>query len=49
VPHGIDEGVLAADTSWKTTFVNVRRCRLLEIGTEQGRPLEEIGLAETEP
>jgi two-component system, CitB family, sensor kinase len=44
VLHGIGEGVLAVDTSWKTTFVNDEACRLLEIGTEQGRPVEEIGL-----
>ena len=42
--HGIGEGVLAADTSWKTTFVNDEACRLLEIGNEPGRPVEEIGL-----
>ena len=44
VLHGIGEGVLAADSSWKTTFVNDEACRLLEIGNEQGRPVEEIGL-----
>jgi two-component system, CitB family, sensor kinase len=44
VLHGIGEGVLAADTSWKTTFVNDEACRLLEIGAEPGRPVEEIGL-----
>jgi PAS domain-containing protein len=44
VLHGIGEGVLAADTSWKTTFVNDEACRLLEIGDEQGSPVEEIGL-----
>jgi len=44
VLHGIGEGVLAADTSWKTTFVNDEACRLLEIGNEPGRPVEEIGL-----
>ena len=44
VLHGIGEGVLAVDTSWKTTFVNDEACRLLEIGNEPGRPVEEIGL-----
>ena len=42
--HGIGEGVLAADTSWKTTFVNDEACHLLEIDDERGRPVEEIGL-----
>ncbi|WP_234810252.1 sensor histidine kinase [Mycolicibacterium moriokaense] len=42
--HGIGEGVLAADTSWKTTFVNDEACRLLEIDDERGRPIQEIGL-----
>jgi two-component system, CitB family, sensor kinase len=44
VLHGIGEGVLAADTSWRTTFVNDEACRLLEIGTEPGRPVGEVGL-----
>ena len=44
VLHGIGEGVLAVDTSWKTTFVNDEACRLLEIDDERGRPVEEIGL-----
>lgn len=44
VLHGIGEGVLAADTSWKTTFVNEEACRLLEIDDERGRPVEELGL-----
>ena len=44
VLHGIDEGVLAVDTDWKTTFVNDEACRLLEISNETGRPVEEIGL-----
>jgi two-component system CitB family sensor kinase len=44
VLHGIGEGVLAADTSWKTTFVNDEACRLLDVGKERGRPVEEIGL-----
>ena len=42
--HGIGEGVLAADTSWKTTFVNDEACHLLEIDDERGRPVAEIGL-----
>jgi two-component system, CitB family, sensor kinase len=44
VLHGIDEGVLAVDTDWKTTFVNDEACRLLELSNESGRPVEEIGL-----
>ncbi len=44
VLQGIGEGVLAVDTSWKTTFVNDEACRLLEIGTETGRPVDDIGL-----
>ena len=44
VLHGIGEGVLAVDTSWKTTFVNDEACRLLELDDERGRPVEEIGL-----
>lgn len=44
VLQGIGEGVLAADTSWKTTFVNDEACRLLEIGNETGRHVDEIGL-----
>jgi len=44
VLHGIDEGVLAVDTAWKTTFVNDEACRLLEISSESGRPVDEIGL-----
>jgi two-component system CitB family sensor kinase len=44
VLHGIDEGVLAVDTEWKTTFVNDLACRMLEIDDETGRPVEEIGL-----
>ena len=44
VLHGIGEGVVAADTSWKTTFVNDEACRLLEIDKAQGQPVEEIGL-----
>ncbi|MEE6163278.1 MULTISPECIES: sensor histidine kinase [unclassified Mycolicibacterium] len=44
VLHGIDEGVLAVDTAWKTTFVNDEASRLLEVGREAGRPADEIGL-----
>jgi two-component system, CitB family, sensor kinase len=44
VLQGIGEGVLAVDTSGKTTFVNDEACRLLEIGNEPGRPIDEIGL-----
>jgi two-component system, CitB family, sensor kinase len=44
VLQGIGEGVLAADTSGKTTFVNDEACRLLEIGNEPGQDIDEIGL-----
>jgi two-component system, CitB family, sensor kinase len=44
VLHGIDEGVLAVDTDWKTTFINDEACRLLEVGNESGRPVDLIGL-----
>lgn len=44
VLQGIGEGVLAVDTSGKTTFVNDEACRLLEIGDEPGRPVDQIGL-----
>jgi two-component system, CitB family, sensor kinase len=44
VLQGIGEGVLATDTSGKTTFVNDEACRLLEIDNEPGRHIEEIGL-----
>ncbi|BBZ38254.1 histidine kinase [Mycobacterium conspicuum] len=44
VLQGIGEGVLAADTSWRTTFVNDEACRLLEIANEPGRQVDEIGL-----
>jgi two-component system CitB family sensor kinase len=46
VLHGIDEGVLAVDTDWKTTFVNDKACRLLEVTNEPGTPLEDIGLTQ---
>jgi two-component system, CitB family, sensor kinase len=35
---------VAADASWKTTFVNDEACRLLEIDNEPGRDVDEIGL-----
>lgn len=44
VLEGIGEGVLAADTSGYTTFVNDEACRLLEIANETGRPVDQIGL-----
>jgi two-component system CitB family sensor kinase len=44
VLQGIGEGVLAIDTSGNTTFVNDEACRLLEIGNEPGRPIDQIGL-----
>ncbi|HEY3994597.1 MAG TPA: ATP-binding protein [Mycobacterium sp.] len=44
VLQGIGEGVLAADTSGYTTFVNDEACRLLEIANETGRPVDQIGL-----
>lgn len=44
VLHGIGEGVLAADTSWNTAFVNDEARRLLEIDTDTGRPVDQIGL-----
>lgn len=44
VLEGIGEGVLAADTSGYTTFVNDEACRLLEIANKTGRPVDQIGL-----
>jgi len=44
VLQGIGEGVLAADTSWNTTFVNDEACRLLEISNKIGCHVDEIGL-----
>jgi two-component system CitB family sensor kinase len=44
VLHGIGEGVLAVDTSWKTTVVNDEACRLLSIDGEPGRSIEDVGL-----
>lgn len=46
VLQGIGEGVLAADTSWNTTFVNDEACRLLEIGNETGWHVDEVGLTQ---
>ncbi|MEV6427726.1 sensor histidine kinase [Nocardia sp. NPDC051463] len=44
VLHGIGAGVLAVDSSWRTTFVNDEARRLLDIDTGVGRPIDEIGL-----
>lgn len=44
VLHGIGEGVLAVENSWKTTVVNDEACRLLGISGEPGRPIDGIGL-----
>ncbi|EUA06348.1 histidine kinase-, DNA gyrase B-, and HSP90-like ATPase family protein [Mycobacterium kansasii 732] len=44
VLHGIGEGVLAADETGNITFVNDEACRLLEIGNDVGRRIDEIGL-----
>lgn len=44
VLHGIGEGVLAADEAGRITFVNDEACRLLEISTELGGRVDEIGL-----
>ncbi|WP_287041416.1 ATP-binding protein [Mycobacterium sp.] len=44
VLHGIGEGVLAADETGRITFVNDEACRLLEISTELGGRIDEIGL-----
>lgn len=44
VLHGIGAGVLAVDTEWNTAFVNDDACRLLGIGDETGRPVDDIGL-----
>jgi two-component system CitB family sensor kinase len=44
VLHGIGEGVLAVDTEGNTTFVNDEACRLLEIGSATGYPIDQIGL-----
>ena len=44
VLHGIGEGVLATDTAGNTTFVNDEACRLLEIDSATGHPVDEIGL-----
>ncbi|MFQ6394360.1 ATP-binding protein [Nocardia sp. KC 131] len=44
VLHGIGAGVLAVDSSWRTTFVNDEARRLLDIDAGTGRPVDEIGL-----
>lgn len=44
VLHGIGEGVLAADETGGITFVNDEACRLLEIGNDAGRRIDQIGL-----
>jgi two-component system, CitB family, sensor kinase len=44
VLQGIGEGVLAVDTSWNVTFINDEAVRLLDIGNETGRYVDEIGL-----
>nr|MCW1960031.1 Spo0B domain-containing protein [Mycobacterium sp.] len=44
VLHGIGEGVLAADTAGNTTFINDEACRLLEIDSATGDPVDRIGL-----
>jgi len=44
VLHGIGEGVLATDTEGNTTFVNDEACRLLEIDSATGHPVDRIGL-----
>ena len=44
VLHGIGAGVLAVDTSWKTTFVNEEACRLLGVSAGAGRPIDDLGL-----
>ena len=44
VLHGIDEGVVAVDNEWNVTFVNDEASRLLEVGSEPGKPVEKIGL-----
>ena len=44
VLHGIGEGVLASDTAGNTTFVNEEACRLLEIDSATGDPVDQIGL-----
>jgi two-component system CitB family sensor kinase len=44
VLHGIGEGVLAADKDGNTALVNDEACRLLEIDSPTGKPVDDIGL-----
>lgn len=44
VLHGIGEGVLATDTDGNITFINDEARRLLEIASETGHPVDQIGL-----
>lgn len=44
VLHGIGEGVLAADKNGTTALVNDEACRLLEIDSPTGKPVDQIGL-----
>ena len=44
VLHGIDEGVVAVDTDWRTTVVNDEAQRLLGVQVAADRPIDEIGL-----
>lgn len=44
VLHGIGEGVVAADTSWRVTVVNDEARRLLGIDGASGRAVDDIGL-----
>ncbi len=44
VLHGIGEGVLAASADGTTALVNDEACRLLEIDSPTGKPVDEIGL-----
>ncbi|MEV6773142.1 sensor histidine kinase [Nocardia sp. NPDC051030] len=44
VLHGIGEGVVAADTAWRSTVVNDEARRLLGVDPSPGSPVDEIGL-----
>lgn len=44
VLHGIGEGLLAASADGTTALVNDEACRLLEIDSPTGKPVDEIGL-----